>query len=171
VEVVMARLLALTISLCVLVCVGQPGIAVDSKNNPADKDRELLQGEWVYIAYIMNGMRAPDDVLKKAVVSFRDGKFASEPMLVASTNPKTGETTWKAEGCVEVGFELGTSGKFQTIDLVVVTGKEASRLKGIYALDGDELRICFSLGAKPPTDFESKAGSDNRLFVLKRLKR
>ena len=38
-------------------------------------------------------------------------------------------------------------------------------------MDGDELRICFSLGTEAAAAFESKAGLGNRLLSLKRVKR
>ena len=40
---------------------------------------------------------------------------------------------------------------------------------GIYLLDGDNLKICFS-GSKRPTEFVTKPKSGTALIVLKRLK-
>lgn len=167
----MYRSLALTIPLYVLTWLAQPVVAADPKKTPTDKDRERLQGVWVLTAYTVDGMRAPDNVLKNAVLNFRDGKFVLKPMPVPSIDVKTGETTWEAKRDFEAQFELGNSGKFKTIDLIVGKGTKALPLKGIYTLDGDELRICFSFEEKPPTEFQSKTGSKNRLFVVKRVKR
>jgi uncharacterized protein (TIGR03067 family) len=45
-------------------------------------------------------------------------------------------------------------------------GKEA---QGIYALEGDTLRICYTMPGKPrPTAFESAVGSEAYLVVWKR---
>jgi len=41
-------------------------------------------------------------------------------------------------------------------------------LLGIYELNGDTLRMCFSELGKRPIAFESKAGSKHILFVLQR---
>jgi hypothetical protein len=41
----------------------------------------------------------------------------------------------------------------------------------IYALDGDELKLCLEAAGKPrPTKFESKPGDTTVVWVLKRAK-
>ena len=43
--------------------------------------------------------------------------------------------------------------------------------QGIYALDGDDLKICFAPpGEKRPTEFVTQGGSSEQLVVLKRDK-
>jgi uncharacterized protein (TIGR03067 family) len=49
-----------------------------------------------------------------------------------------------------------------------LTGKEA---QGIYLIQGDTLRICYTMPGKPrPTVFESHAGSGAYLMVWTRQK-
>jgi hypothetical protein len=44
-------------------------------------------------------------------------------------------------------------------------------MKGIYALDGDSLKICVSQPkADRPTEFATKKGSNSSLVILKREK-
>ena len=45
-------------------------------------------------------------------------------------------------------------------------------LVGIYALEGDVLKVCYTAtrGAKRPEEFKTKPGSDQVLFVAKRQK-
>jgi uncharacterized protein (TIGR03067 family) len=167
----MLRSIVLVLALVSLPLIGSSGFADEPERKVAGKDRERLQGDWAFTSYIVDGSRAPDDVLKKAVVSFRDEKMAVKPMPISSIDAVSLETTWRAEGEFTAAFELGAMAKARTIDLIVGEGKEAFRLKGIYSLDGDELRICYSLSLSTPTAFESKTGSRNRLLALKRVKR
>lgn len=167
----MLRTMVLVLALVSLPLIGTSGFADEPERKAAGKDRERLQGDWAFTSYIVDGHRAPDDVLKKAVVSFRDGKMALKPMPVSSIDAVSLETTWRAEGEFAAVYELGAMAKARTIDLIVGEGKEAFRLKGIYSLDGDKLRICYSLSSDIPTAFESRTYSRNRLLDLKRVKR
>lgn len=166
----MFRLLVLALPLSVVLVTAHLSIADDSKKTQAEKDHDLLQGDWVLTAYTVNGEPATKEVLEKVVINFRGGKVTLKPMPVLSTD-REGKKTWRAGEGFEWEFELGTSEKIRTIDLIMGDGQEKTRLKGMYAFDKDELRVCYSLKAKLPSAFESKADSHNRLLVLKRAKR
>ena len=58
---------------------------------------------------------------------------------------------------------------------LVIDGTEGGvkdmTVKGIIALDGDNLKLCYSLpGEDFPKDFKTKEGSKTHSFVLKRSK-
>ena len=58
------------------------------------------------------------------------------------------------------------------IDLKIEAGSMKGQVfEGIYEWKGDELRLCFHLSSgNRPVEFETKAGSNRVLFVLKREK-
>jgi uncharacterized protein (TIGR03067 family) len=159
------------LSLCGLLTIRLTVTADDSESPKAKPDAKPLRGSWSLTAYTLDGREAPADLLKKVEVTFQDGGFTLKPMPVYSTDYETGKSTWELKMEFQAKFELGTSGKLQTIDLITGEGKDASRLKGIYKLKDDSLQLCFSFKDAPPTAFESKRGSENRLLHLKRVKR
>jgi uncharacterized protein (TIGR03067 family) len=58
-----------------------------------------------------------------------------------------------------------------TIDEAPVQEAVGSKAKGIVALDGDTLKLCYNpMGGDRPTKFESTADNKNHLIVLKRAK-
>ncbi len=133
-------------------------------------DAERLQGKWSLVAYTVHGHEAADGVLKKVEVQFGEAKIMIKPMIVSSTEKKTGMTSFQLEEReFEAKFELGSEGKLKTIDLIT-GGDDARRLRGIYRLDGDEMSICYTTEDERPTAFESKPESYHRLLLLKRVK-
>lgn len=80
-----------------------------------------------------------------------------------------GKKTFKLpSGVVEQGtYTLDAAREPQRIDATTAGRSETAR--GIYSLEGDTLRMCFSqLGTRRPTEFATKMGSDLILMVLKR---
>lgn len=74
-----------------------------------------------------------------------------------------GTVEWRADYTIRPGHRP------KEIDLVIGSGtRDQKTYRGIYAIEGDTLTICFDKGgAKPPTEF--KAGSAGAvLLVLKR---
>ena len=66
-------------------------------------------------------------------------------------------------------FTLNPNADPKRIDLD--KGGEVGKAYGIYALDKDQLKLCYGEpGAERPKAFESKAGSKVFLIVLKRVK-
>jgi uncharacterized protein (TIGR03067 family) len=71
-----------------------------------------------------------------------------------------------------MAFKIDTKESPATIDMDIKDGpvKEGKAL-GIIALDGDELRLCYTFdGSKRPTKFESTKENKAHYFVLKRAK-
>ena len=65
-------------------------------------------------------------------------------------------------------FDPSTTPKM--LDLTVTDGsQQGAVVEGIYELKGNELRICAKvIGKERPTEFQSPAGSNVVLLVLKR---
>ena len=58
------------------------------------------------------------------------------------------------------------------MDIIINEGGKELILKGIYALDGDDLKVCFGApGEKRPTEFKTEGGSSEQLAVMKRDKK
>jgi hypothetical protein len=57
------------------------------------------------------------------------------------------------------------------MDIAISDGGKELVLKGIYALDGDELKVCFGGPADNcPAEFISAGGSNEQMVVMKRDK-
>ena len=117
----------------------------------ADPDQEKLQGKWNIESFDYNGTAV--EVMKQAVREFKGDKY--------SLTPKSGEAI---NGEIKA---IDSIKKPKTIDLDV----NGQTLKGIYEVDGDTLRLCYSLNnPERPTEFASKPDSGIVLVVHKRAK-
>jgi uncharacterized protein (TIGR03067 family) len=116
----------------------------------AEVDLEKLQGKWIIESFLYNGN--PVEMMKDAVRQFKDDKYTLVP---------------KNSDGIEGTFKLDSEKKPREIDMVV----NGRMLKGIYDLDGDTLKVSYSLtGGERPTEFESKPDSGTTLIVHKRMK-
>jgi uncharacterized protein (TIGR03067 family) len=70
----------------------------------------------------------------------------------------------------ESTFKIDPSKKPAAITITYLSGSDKGKvLQGIYAVEGDSLKICVSFNEKEtPKEFVSKAGTDQTLVVLKR---
>jgi RNA polymerase sigma-70 factor (ECF subfamily) len=118
------------------------------KQDAPRTDLERLQGVWSVVSIEQGGKPAK---LEKAVFMV-DGKRAC----------------WQtSEAEMQGGLYLDPTSKPRTWDFVMST----RTMEGIYSLDGDTLRLCYNLGteAKRPVGFATEKGSQQVLFVLKRI--
>ena len=120
----------------------------------AEKDLKKLTGTWEEVSHVADGKAMTADELKGTTVvieasgkweAFKDGTsiVKGTGKLDPAKKPKAAD--WAIEGT----------------DMVA---------KGIYEVDGDTWKHCFSL-ADRPTAFESKEGSGVHYVVLKRVKK
>jgi uncharacterized protein (TIGR03067 family) len=119
---------------------------------PSDKDR--LQGVWQQVS-CEGPNKIPDELVK-------------ENMLVVKDDTIT--VTAGKRGGYALTFTLDESKAPKTIDeLLVKPEKRDKPYLGIYSLEGDTMKWCFSNpGEKRPTEFTGKAGSGWTLTVFKR---
>jgi uncharacterized protein (TIGR03067 family) len=116
----------------------------------AETDQQKLQGKWNIESFEYNGN--PVEFMKEAVREFKDARY--------SLIPKMGDM-------IEGSIKLDADKKPKEIDLEV----NGRTLKGIYDLDGDVLKLSYSLtGGERPTEFISKADSGTTLIIHKRAK-
>jgi uncharacterized protein (TIGR03067 family) len=119
------------------------------------KDEDKIQGTWTVVSIEHAGMKDTDEDAKKTTVVFKDGNV----ILHVAGNTKKAKIT------------LDPAKKPKTIDMMPEEKREKPSL-GIYELKGDELRLCFAEdGGERPSEFATRAGSDQTLVVLKREKK
>ena len=133
--------------------------AADDKPEEAiKKDREKIAGVWTVTLREMNGAKVEEEELKKILVTFKaDGTL---------------EVRREGEKVVDGVSKIDPTKKPKEIDITVRTpdGSERS-VKGIYEIEGDNLRICTAgPGPDRPKEFTGKEGSGNTLMVYKRKK-
>jgi RNA polymerase sigma factor (sigma-70 family) len=116
----------------------------------AKDDKQLLQGTWVFVSGEAKGRKFPAESLKNCRMTFKDNTFI---MRMAQTKEGT--------------YTLDPKAKPRAIDLTIDGGTG----EGIYALEGDMLKLCLSEKQKQnrPTEFSGKDKESNQVyFVLKR---
>ena len=132
-------------------------LAADApKEDAAKKEREKLAGTWKVLSAERDGQ--PDSVSKSAVVSIAaDGKLRV-----------------RFQDGVESGgtYQIDPNKTPKAIDYTLDSGpNKGKQLTGIYALEGDRLKLCGSDPGKPrPKEFVTKTDSGHLLFVLAREK-
>jgi uncharacterized protein (TIGR03067 family) len=124
---------------------------------PAATDRDKLQGTWKVSAEVEDGRESP---------AARCGKvrlvFAADKLLL-----KEGDEVQEA------AFTLDATRTPRVIELVPAAGPhKGKKLSGIYALEGDTLRVCLPTepGKEAPADFGCRPGSGRILLTLQRDK-
>ena len=120
-----------------------------------NKAQEKLQGKWEWVSQVNDGRKANPEDAKERPLRIKGEKLF---MLFKGEEHEMGT------------MKLNPEKNPAQIDVTFTDGpRKGQTAKGIYKLDGDTLSIC--VGEKDrPTAFESKAGSGNGLWVLKRAK-
>jgi uncharacterized protein (TIGR03067 family) len=131
-------------------------LGADQPTDAAKKDLEKFQGEWKPEKAQRDGVDAGGDLLNKLLV-----KYSGETMVIDSGGARDDKAT----------ITLDPSKNPAAIDIKPV-GEGKDTALGIYKLDGDTLTLCWSRrGGERPTEFVSKAGTEQVLFILKRQKK
>jgi uncharacterized protein (TIGR03067 family) len=122
------------------------------------KDKAQLQGAWAMVSGERDGQAFSTDFIK-------DSKRVA----------KADETTVTIQGqlFMKARFTLDPSKSPKTIDYSITGGAYAGNSQlGIYELDGDKVRFCFSIpGKERPTDFATKPNDGRTLSIWKREKK
>jgi uncharacterized protein (TIGR03067 family) len=141
--------------LCAAIALMLPNDAV--AGDAAKADQRSLQGTWKVLAGNDSGKTLPPPRVKGA------------KMVVTGNAMKVYERDTQRE----MTFALEAAREPKTIDLTLSAGTDKGQLsRGIYALEGDTLKICFAPPGKArPVSFLPSQGSGEMLFVLKRVPR
>jgi len=121
-----------------------------------EKDTKAFDGTWQAVSMVQDGKEVPKEDVEKVTLTVKGERYTL----------KTGGEP------VEGTHKLDPSKKPRTIDATRSTGPDKGKtMLGIYELTEDTFKVCFAPPGKDrPTEFASKAGSGNRLIVMKRVK-
>jgi uncharacterized protein (TIGR03067 family) len=112
----------------------------------------LLQGTWQVVSAHYDGK--PKEASKQTAFVFAGNRL----------------TIKESDRSEEAVIKVNPDPKPSTIDFLSSEGKEETA-RGIYQLDGDTLKLCWSLPGKDrPTAFESRPDNGQTLVILKRAK-
>ena len=110
---------------------------------------KAIQGEWAILSYHHDGEECSPSPDRR--YSFRNGMMS-----------KSEEHTQK--------FRVDATTTPKQIDIVSDDGA-MTLISGIYALDGDILRLCWSFPDDPrPNDFATRRGDKRVLYSLQRVR-
>jgi len=136
------------------VAVGLLTAADKPESDAVKKEMDKLQGYWEVTAAEGAGLDADAKQLKLV--------FTGDKLAFSKGNKAVHEATYKVD----------PSQKPRTIDITHVTGPQQGKtFRGIYELEGDQLKICWSGdGEKRSTEFAVKPKTTQALLTLKRGK-
>jgi uncharacterized protein (TIGR03067 family) len=148
------------ISLAALLCAASVAASCALADDKADLEKEVrkFQGIWTFESDVAGGKELPADELKGFIITFEGDKH----------------TVKKGDKVIQVGTQkLDPSKSPKAIDVTMIEGpSKGTVMLGIYAIDGDTLKVCFDPhGKKRPTEFKSAPGSENFVTVHKRVKK
>ena len=130
-------------------------------------DKDAMQGKWKMVAGQSEGkkLRFSDEELHMMKLHIKGNLFIVEYPPGDVFGSKV--VTWR-----EHEFTLDESKKPKTIDCIGRNKEDrGKKALGIYSLEDNRLRICFSEDGKTrPTDFTTKKGSGRMLNVYEREK-
>ena len=117
--------------------------------------RSRMSGTWSCVAATINGKPLADSTVKKLHLTMTDTRYKTERNDEVLFDSSYRLDTTKAPVHINM---VGTEGD--------LAGKEA---QGIIALEGDTLKICYTMPGKPrPVSFASPTNSEAYLIVWKR---
>jgi uncharacterized protein (TIGR03067 family) len=124
-----------------------------SGEGPSKSELDKYQGTWVLVAEEFEGEAIPAGKMADRSYTIRGDK------LLYNSNGKARSATVK----------LDPSKTPKTYDLVRDDGLRS--LRGIYAWDGDTIKVCSADDQGPrPEAFKTEPGSKNRIQIWKRKK-
>jgi uncharacterized protein (TIGR03067 family) len=133
-------------------------LGADDAKNDASKDLDKLQGDWVLVSSQRNGKPLTDEQVKAIKRTIKGNE---------QTVTRDGQVLLKGT------IKVDPTKKPKTID-VTFKGEDGEEriLQGIYEVDGDQQKVCYTLpGNDRPTDFSAAEGSERTMSVWKKEKK
>jgi RNA polymerase sigma factor (sigma-70 family) len=139
----------------------------DKETRPKNPALPKLQGTWVAVAAEANGRQVPEKVLKETKVTLA---ISGDRFTATATLGANGEVTWAGRIKVDPARRPG---RFDVLDGRLEFAKTKGAMKavgveGVYELKGGSLKVCY--GPRRPTEFKTKPGSSEKLYVFEREK-
>ena len=146
-----------TITVIVTLLVAASGAAAAEKEISAGFISRAT-GTWSCVNATINGRPLADTSVKKLHLTLTDTRYKTQRNDEVLFDSTYRLDTTKSPAHINM---VGTEGE--------LTGKEA---QGIIALEGDTLKICYTMPGKPrPTKFESATNSEAYFIIWKRDKK
>ena len=144
----------------VVVVVGVLSFWGDTVGRLFQSDMERIQGRWKVVSIVVKGGAVPEN--EQGYFIFED-----EGIKLFGPNGLKSSTDYSLDDGHDPGWVDLLPPGWEDLG---IPEDEAPRLRGIYELKGNTLRICLSgdPDGKRPTTFESKADSRTDLIVLQR---
>lgn len=132
-------------------------IAVEhSKQDSIKKDAASIQGTWKLVALETDGKQAPAEIVAALKLVFRGDTLTFMPGEPGFTNYR---------------YTLEPTAKPGSFTMTHADGSDKGETeKGIYSLDGDRLKICFGRSDKAVSELTARAGSQQSMYSLERVK-
>jgi len=132
-------------------------VAGDSpKDKGTKKDMEKLLGTWSCVSGQVNGKPIQDETVKLLKLKMTADSY----------------TTTKGDETLFVGaYRLDSTTNPKSIDIIATDGENEGKVAlGIYDVDGDSCKLCYTMGVERPKEFASKPGSGAFFAIWKRAK-
>src|SRR5947209_7412953 len=114
---------------CVLLAVTVP-VAADQPSSTAPPKNRGLQGTWSVVSMEYQGKRVPSE-------TYKDNKLVISPTIII--------TRKGAQVVSEAEYKVRPARKTAVIEWKEIKGpKKGRKVRGIYLLEGDTLKICAS---------------------------
>jgi RNA polymerase sigma-70 factor (ECF subfamily) len=134
---------------------------VTAADNAADREAARkaevakLQGTWKIVTMEIDGNKTPDNAVPETRMILKNDTFGMVSL---------GATLYRGN------YKIDVSRTPKTLDIEFTEGPEKGNTAlAIYELDGDNWKICLTVGAKErPKDFATKASSGLALETLRR---
>jgi len=116
---------------------------------------KTIQGNWICVSAVIDGKSLPEETTRQLRLTISEKRYKTE---------KSGEVLFDST------YSLNSSSNPMQIDLLGTEGNLAGKHgEGIYSVDGDILRICYTMpGQRRPKEFESPVNSKVYLVIWKR---
>lgn len=122
---------------------------------PSRLPKDALVGTWNCVSAVVDGKPLPEETVRLLRLTLTSDRYKTEKGSEVLFDSTYSVDRTKNPNQINM---VGTEGALR--------GKEA---KGIYSLEGDTLRICYTMpGEQRPQAFESTPGSKAFLVVWKR---
>ena len=130
--------------------------AIEAQGEDKGKDdTDKLRGVWSCASGVNDGKPLPEDIVKQLKLTLTKDRYKTEKGKIL---------------LFDGIYKIDAGQRPKHINITAPEGEQAGKTsKGIYALEGETLRMCYA-DKDRPKDFESKPGSGVTLVMWKRAK-